>query len=204
RPPPPSPNWAKTDWTALTPILKSLDIPPPPSYPNDVTVDAWLDTHLTSLTTLLKAHTPLKRPTSRSKPWWSRELTHLRQNFHRAARVHRREHSPSSLSEARATRNTYLKAIKKAKAEHWKAFLSRVDSKTVWTAKRLAEGRDYDKFPSFPDASSPADLNSSLLDYFFPPKSPSISQAFLRTDPHALQLESEEISRALRKSSNTS
>src|SRR5207302_1466634 len=112
RPAPPSPDWTKTDWSALVPLLKSFDIPPPPSFPNDVTVDAWLDKHLTSLTTLLKAHTPLKRPTSRSKPWWSKELTHLRQNFHRTTRAHRRDPSPSSLSEARTTKRVYFKAIK--------------------------------------------------------------------------------------------
>src|SRR5207302_1652441 len=94
--------------------------------------------------------------------------------------------------------------IKKAKAEHWKVFLSRVDTKMIWTAKRLAEERDTERFPTFPDASSPADLNSSLLDHFFLPKPPSISPAFLRTDPHAPQLEPEEISHAIRKSSNTS
>src|SRR5205807_1421625 len=106
--------------------------------------------------------------------------------------------------EARTSKRSYFKATKKAKAEHWKDFLSRVDTKTLWTAKRLAEGRDTDKFPSFPDASSPADLNSSLLDHFFPPKPPSVSPAFLRTDPRAPQLEPEEISRALHKSSNKS
>src|SRR5207237_1034083 len=103
---------------------------PPPSFPNDVTVDTWLDKHLSSLTTLLKAHTPLKRPTARSKPWWSKELTHLRQNFHRTARTHRRDPSPSSLSETRTTKGAYFKAIKSAKAAHWKAFPSTVHPPT--------------------------------------------------------------------------
>src|SRR5437588_466770 len=143
-PAPPSPDWAKTDWNTLAPLLKSLVIPLPPAYPNDATVDTWLDTHLSSLTTLLKVHTPRKRPTPRSKPWWSKELTHLRQNFHRTARAHRRDPSPTSLTDARTFKWHYFKAIQKVKAEHWKTFLSRVDTKTVWTAKRLAEGRDSD------------------------------------------------------------
>ena len=67
-----APDWVKTDWNTLTPLLKSLVIPPPPAYPNNATVDTWLDTHLTSLTTLPKVHTSRKRPTPRSKPWWSR------------------------------------------------------------------------------------------------------------------------------------
>src|SRR5437868_3317286 len=46
---------------------------------------------------------------------------------------------PSSLSEARTTKRVYFKGIKRAKSKHWKAFLSKVDCKTVWTAKRLAE-----------------------------------------------------------------
>src|SRR5437588_9588158 len=112
----------------------------------------------------------MKRPTPQPKPWWSKELTHLCQNFHRTARTHRRDPSPTSLSEARTSKRSYFKAIQKAKVEHWKDFLSRVDTKTIWTAKRLAEGQDTDKFPSFPCASYPIDLNSSLLDHFFPPK----------------------------------
>src|SRR5207302_2838474 len=133
-----------------------------------------------------------KRPTSRSKPWWTKELTHLRQNFHRTARAHRRDPSPSSLSEARTTKRVYFKAIKRAKAEHWKAFLSKVDSKTVWTAKRLAEGRDSDKFPSFPGASSPAVLNDSLLNHFFLTIPTSLSYFFLLFDPHSPSLELEQ------------
>src|SRR5205807_5766598 len=133
-----------------------------------------------------------------------KELTHLHQNFHRTTRSHRRSPTPTSLIEARTAKRVYFKKIPKAKAEHWKAFLASVDSKTVWRVKRLAEGRDSDKFLSFPDASSPVDLNSSLLNHFFPPKPPSLSPSFLRTDPHAPPLEADEISRALSKSSNTS
>src|SRR5205807_2176710 len=145
-PPPPSPDGTKTNWNTLTPLLKWLAISPPLVYPNNVTVDAWLDMHLTFLTMLLKAHTPLKRPIPRSKPWWSKELTYLCQNFHRNTRSYLLEHSPTSLEEAHAAKKIYFQAIQKAKAEYWKAFFSKVDFKTVWMAKRLAEGRDNDKF----------------------------------------------------------
>ena len=76
-PPPPSPNWSLTDWPALVPLLKDFTVPPPPPLPTRLALEAWFDRHLSRLTTLLTSHTPTKRPSYRSKPWWSPLLSLL-------------------------------------------------------------------------------------------------------------------------------
>ena len=76
-PPSPSPNWSLTDWPALVPLLKDFTGSPPPSLPTRLSLEAWFNRHLSRLTTLLTSHTPTKRPSYRSKPWWSRLLSLL-------------------------------------------------------------------------------------------------------------------------------
>ena len=68
-PPMSSPNWALTDWDSLTPLLGDLVFPAPPQLQTLLSLEAWFDGHLSTLTSLLTAHTPVKRPSHRSKPW---------------------------------------------------------------------------------------------------------------------------------------
>jgi len=71
---------------------------------------------------------------------------------------------------ARAARNTYFKAIQTAKRVHWSQFLANVDSQSVWDARRIAAGRAPDRFPTLENASSPTEINNTLLQHFFPPR----------------------------------
>jgi len=92
-PSPPVPNWSLTDWDSLAPALHDLLIPPPPSFPTKVSLEAWFDWQLARVITLLSSHNPLKRTSWRSKPWWSPILSVLQREFHSASR---RSHSSSS------------------------------------------------------------------------------------------------------------
>ena len=153
---------------------------------------------------LLTLHMPLKRPSLHSKPWWTETLSRLHQDLHMAQRVYRREHTPSLLSESRASRLVYFKAIKKAKKEHWKNFLAKIGAQDVWSVQRLTVGRQPDSFPSFPDASSPIDINTALLSHFFSDKNPTPTPSILRPFRDIPSVGPEEIAYALSKSSNTS
>jgi len=68
RAPPPTPNWALTDWATLETSLKSMVIPPPPPLPTTRTLDIWFGTNLGNVTSLFAMNTPLNRMTYRSKP----------------------------------------------------------------------------------------------------------------------------------------
>lgn len=204
KPPPAAPDWDRTKWSAATPMLKSLDIPDPPPLPTAASLAAWFDRHPTSLTAMLNTHTPLKRPSLQAKPWWSSKLSHLRQSYHRLARAHRRSPSESSAGDLKAAKNLYFKSIKKAKTEHWNIFLSRVNTSTVWTAKRLAYGKPPDRFPAFAGNPSPEEINHSLLQHFFPSKEPTLTPSILRPYKDVAPVSQEEIKLALSRSSNTS
>jgi len=109
----------------------------------------------------------------------------------------------SSPALARAARNTYFKAIQTAKRVHWSQFLANVDSQSVWDAQKIAAGWAPDLFPTLENASSPTEINNTLLQHFFPPRPspppPLILPAFKDVPP----VSPAEVSSALRKSSNT-
>jgi len=140
--PPPTPNWALTDWTSLESALKATTMSPPPPLLTTRSLDVWFSTNLGRVTTPFALHTPLKRVTSRSKPWWSELLSVLRKAYNSALHTSKRDHFDASLlASARSARSAYFKAIKKGKRAHWSSFLASATPQTVWTAKKLAIGR---------------------------------------------------------------
>jgi len=145
---------------------------------------------------LITSNTPTKCPSSYSKLWWTPELTQLRRIHHNSTRLMRKNQSSPAL--ARAARNTYFKAIQPATGVHWSQFLANVDFQSVWDARRIATGRAPDRFPTLENASSPIDINNTLLQHFFPPRPspppPLILPAFKDVPPVS----------ALRKSSTWS
>jgi len=145
--PPPTPNWVLSHWAALDSVLKSAVVSPPPPLPTTCSLDVWFSTNLGRVTSLFALHTPMKRVTFRSKPWWSELLSVLRKAYNSALRSSKRDRFDASLlASARAARSAYFKAVKKAKRAHWSSFLASATTQTVWTAKRFAVGRP----PPFP------------------------------------------------------
>ena len=110
-PPPPSPNWSLTDWPSLEPLLKDFVVPLPPALPTRLSLKAWFDRHLSRITTLLTSHTCTKRPSYRSKPWWSPLLSLLRKEFHSATRKARSSHLPADQANTNLSKSGYFKAI---------------------------------------------------------------------------------------------
>src|SRR5205807_1377653 len=180
RPPAPSPNWDKTDWHSLKTPLKAIKVPLPPSMPTNHSLSSWFDRHLSIVSTLLLTSTPKKRPSFQSKPWWTDQLTSLRRAFHSASRRSRKLPTLSHLNDTRNLKNKYFHAIKLAKAFHWKQYLATVNSRSIWTAKKLAMGKPPDRFPSIPNATTPLEINDSLLQHFFPPKDSPSAPSILR------------------------
>src|SRR5437588_2875262 len=189
RPPPPTPNWDKSDWNALKSQLASIQIPSPPSMPTNHSLSTWFDRHLSTVSTLLLNHTPKKRPSFQSKPWWTDQLSSLRRAFHSASRRSRKLPTTSHLTDTKNLKNKYFHAIKEAKASHWKQYLVTVDSRSIWTAKKPGVGKPPDRFPFIPNSTTPLEINDSLLRHFFPPKDSPPSPSILRSFKHVLPLD---------------
>ena len=194
RPPPPTPKWALTDWASLESSLKATTILPSPPLPTAPSQDIWSSTNLGRVTSQFALHTPLKRVTFRSKPWWSELLSVLRKAYGSALRSSKRDRLDAA----------YLKAIKKAKRDHRSSFLASATPQTVWTAKKLAVGRPPPRFPERPGTSSPLELNQALLDHLFPGEPASFLDTILLPFRECLPLSLDEVSRALASSSPTS
>src|SRR5205807_2515796 len=114
--PPPTPNWDKVDWNAFKIQLASIRVPSPPSMPNNHSLSTWFNRHLSTVSTLLLNHTPKKRPSFQSKPWWTDQLSSLRRAFHSASRRSRKLPTTSHLTDTKNLKNKYFHAIKQAKA----------------------------------------------------------------------------------------
>jgi len=200
--PPRGLNWKLTDWDHISPLLTDLTLVAPPALPTPNSLGLWFDDSLAIITHLITSNTPTKRPSFCSKPWWTPELTQLQRIHHHTTRLMRKNQSSPAL--ARAARNMYFNAIQTAKRVHWWQFLANVDSNSVWDARRIAAGRAPDWFPTLENASSPTEINNTLLQHFFPPRPspppPLILPAFKDVPP----VSPAEVSSALRKSSNTS
>src|SRR5437588_4068583 len=79
-------DWARSDWETISPLLKALSLPPPPTLPTRAFSAAWFDTGLDTLTAILRSNTPHKWPSTRSRPWRSPLLTTLRTAYPGSAR----------------------------------------------------------------------------------------------------------------------
>ena len=108
------------------------------------------------------------------------------------------------LASARAARSAYIKAIKKAKRDHWSSFLASATPQTGWTAKKLAVGHPPPSFPEPPGASTPPELNQALLDHFFPGAPARVPDTILLPFRECLPLSQDEVGRALARSARTS
>ena len=136
-------------------------------------MDVWFSANLGRVTSQFALHTPLKRVTYRSKPWWSELLSMLRKAYNSALRSSKRDRCDAALlASARAARFPYFKAIKKGMRDHWSSFLASTTPQIVWKAKRFASGRPPPSFPQLPGASTPPALNKALLDHSFPVNRP--------------------------------
>src|SRR5437868_284118 len=157
-------------YSSLKIQLESIQVPSPPIIPTNHLLSSWFNRHLSTVSTLLLNNTPKKRPSFQLKPWWTDQLSSLRCAFHSASHWSRKLPTPSHLNDTKNLKNKYFHAIKQAKAAHWKQYLATVDSRSIWTAKKLAVRKPPDRFPSIPIATTPLEINNSLLCHFFSPK----------------------------------
>lgn len=85
---------------------------------------------------------------ARSKPWWNEELKELKEAFKEKALLVRRAPTPSNSKEFLESRNTYFKAIKLAKREHWETFLAKETPENIYKAMAYTKPRSITLIPS--------------------------------------------------------
>ena len=201
--PPPTPHWARLDLDVVGKALDSFTTLPCPARPTPNSLSRWFDISCTRLSSLLTSHAPSKRPCPPSKLLWSPRLSSLRRDYHKFESISHLDPSPLNWSNVKSSRRPYFKDIASAKKTHWLDFLSLATPRSRSTAKRFAYGRPPQRFPDLPGASDPAEVAETLLDHFFPSKPPPAPLLRLTHYEDYTPLTSEEISRALSKTSHT-
>lgn len=156
----------EADWVALEQPIKDLHIPPDPSSPPPEQLDTWFPHSLDTLRATIRLHTPVSRPSPKSKPWWTLSLTTLRREYARARRTAKKHRTEASIGAARLSRQEYFRAIKKAKNSHWAKFLDKTTPYNIWTAKRFVAPCKTQHFPELPGADSSVKINKALLNHF--------------------------------------
>ena len=202
KPPPRGLNWKHTDWDHINPLLAGMTLTAPPALPTPHTLHLWFDNSLAKITHFITSSIPSRCPSSYSKPRWTPELTQLRRILHHFTHLMRKDQALPA--QAHVAQNAYFMAIQSAMGVHCSQFLPNVDSHSVWDARKIAAGRAPDRFPTLENASSPTEINNTLLQHFFPPRPspppPLILLAFKDVPP----VTPVEVSSAFQKSSNTS
>ena len=67
----------------------------------------------------LSLHVPLSKPCSRSKRWWTEELSTMRQAMAKQFRKWKSTQLDSEYADYKRHRNTYFRAIGESKADRW-------------------------------------------------------------------------------------
>ena len=122
--------------------------------PNQPTSD--LDNAAQALTDAIllaaKASIPISLPGARPKPWWSPELKELRQRMMQSQRLVTT--SIGSKRQYLTDKNDYFQAVKSAKRNHWNAFLTKNDSKTIFKAMSYTKDRRIERIPAIQSTAS--------------------------------------------------
>jgi len=199
---PPSPNWALTDWPTLESSRKATTISCAPPLPTTRSLDVWFKTNIERVTAQLALHIQLKRVTYRSKPWWLELLSMLSKAYNCALRSLKRDcFDAALLASTRSARSAYFKEIQRAKRDHLSSFLASATPQTAWTSKKFAVRRPPLLFPELLGATTHTELNKALLDHVFPGEPTRDFNTILLPFGNCPELATDEISRALARSS---
>jgi ribonuclease HI len=179
----PKPLFRSADWEEfkeeVEPLLEALDLVDPASAAQS-DVDKAVQQLSDILQDGVKKHVPLSKPSPFSKRWWSKDLTLMRQNVHRAeTRAKRARAPPERYVEYIRLRNAYHSAIRTQKRQHWRDWIEEADEKSIWQANKYVStapsAGGATRVPpltvngSVGAAVTGAEKCSALLETFFPP-----------------------------------
>jgi ribonuclease HI len=145
----PRPNYRQVEWKEYNKTLKkkleeTIDTP---ALATPQQFHHKLHALTKSIADTTEALIPKSKPSPYMKRWWSLQLTQTRTETRRLGRkayARRNNLSDPAHEDYRTARNRYAEAIEKAKKDHWKDFLDRIDQKTIWTASKYASADTSD------------------------------------------------------------
>ena len=127
----PKHNPRKTDWTKFRTTLRGL-LPVSNPFPASTTdIEKMTESLTTALTIAFKRSTPTPRVTekaTRTNPWWTNELTQLKQRTKQAQRKHHKTKSDADYARYRALKSEYARIIQKEKRSSFQKYATNIES----------------------------------------------------------------------------
>ena len=156
-------NLSTADWEKFEASFhgQTRNPPNPPKTPQECEDFAeWL---VLAITEALKTSTKeAKVIANRSKPWWTKTLSDLRLQHHRALRKFKKTHTENSERDWKDARNNYFKAIKDAKENHFMKFLSEATGEKIFLAHKMVKGSTLSQVPilAYPSSEGPKEAHT--------------------------------------------
>ena len=184
------PNFRSVDWGDFRKELsaKLAKLAPPAPIANQRQLDESCASLTKAIQYTIEAQVPVTELTSKSKRWWTKELTQLRQSTNKLGRqAYNRRHDPEHAihrAHVAAVKN-YRKILEQTKRQHWRDWLEKAEDPDIWTAHRLitSQGSDggkaripaliYKVGDSEKTASTNKEKGNILAKGFFPTKPPN-------------------------------
>ena len=199
-------NFRDVDWEEFRKSLLSRlnGIPRVATINNQRQMDEACKDLTTAIQQTIHGEVPIVEICSKSKRWWTKELTGLRKRANKLGRLaykNRDFPSHSVHAEHKMAVKEYGNTLKSTKKQHWRDWLERAEDPDIWTVHRLITSPASDggksripglKYKEDPDddektASSNEEKSRVLAKCFFPPKptQPPPLQTLVQDTQHA-------------------
>ena len=184
------PNFREVDWDEFRKGLKTQLDKLPPAAP--INTQRQLDTNCEDLTKAIQktinSQVPTSTITSKSKRWWTKELTQLRRAANRLGRQsykRRLDEDHTVHAERAAMVKKYRNTLDQTQRQHWRDWLENAEDPDIWAAHRLTSSSGGDggktKIPALKytvdgaeaTARDNGDKGRLLAKNFFPAKPPA-------------------------------
>ena len=187
-------NYAKADWEAFQKSLSgeviglsgrirdaNLESLGSLNQQTEELLDSLVEDLSTCFKTALEASTPYRRESSRSKPWWTADLSNQRKALARARKRYKRGLGSQPEEDWKKARNGYNDSLKQARSDHWESFLENAVTKDAYKALSYSKPYTASQIPPIQDPVSqelairPETQTTTFLNTLFPePPTPSV------------------------------
>ena len=182
-------NFREVAWDEFRAALESQlsHLPPPARICDQAQMDACCESLTLAIQATIQEQVPITEVTSKSKRWWTKELTQLRKKSNKLGRQsysRRNDRTHACHAEHAEAAKTYDRLLKSTKQQHWRSWLERAEDPDIWTVNRMINAPASDggkaRIPTLSYKSGDTDITAvtnsekgtALAKGFFPQKPP--------------------------------
>ena len=183
----PIPNFKEVDWEEFRKSLATHlgPVQPEEQILNQRQLDERCGSVTEAIQSTIREQVPVTELTSKSKCWWTKELTQMRSRSNKLGRQsyrHRNELDHAIHAQHKEAAKRYEGTLEYNRKQHWRDWLERADEPDIWTANRYITAPTTDggkaRIPVLKykverqeiSARTNGEKSDALAKSFFPPK----------------------------------